>query len=64
MGEAVKAFVVLRKGSEATPEELIQYCKAKLASYKKPKYIEFVDSLPRNALGKVQKYKLKKVEDL
>jgi long-chain acyl-CoA synthetase len=63
-GEAVKAFVVLRKGSEATPEELIQYCKVKLASYKKPKYIEFVDSLPRNALGKIQKYKLKKAEDL
>lgn len=63
-GEAVKAFVVLRKGSEATSEELIQYCKAKLASYKKPKYIEFVDSLPRNALGKIQKYKLKKTEDL
>ena len=63
-GEAVKAFVVLRKGSIATSEELIEYCKGKLASYKKPKYIAFVDSLPRNALGKIQKYKLKRVEDL
>lgn len=63
-GEAVKAFVVLRKGSEATPEELIQYCKTKLASYKKPKHLEFVDSLPRNALGKLQKHRLRKVENL
>ena len=58
-GEAVKAFVVLKKGSVATQEEIIEFCKARLASYKKPKYIEFIDSLPRNALGKVQKYRLK-----
>ena len=63
-GESVKAFVVLMKGLVATPEELIEYCKAKLASYKKPKYIEFVDSLPKNTLGKIQKYKLKKGENL
>jgi long-chain acyl-CoA synthetase len=58
-GEAVKAFVVLKKGSVATQEEIIEFCKARLASYKKPKHIEFTDSLPKNALGKVQKYKLK-----
>ena len=63
-GEAVKAFVVLRESSAATSGELIEYCKAKLASYKKPKFIEFVDSLPKNALGKTQKYKLKKFENL
>jgi long-chain acyl-CoA synthetase len=58
-GEAVKAFVVLKKGAVATQEEIIEFCKARLASYKKPKFIEFIDSLPRNALGKVQKFKLK-----
>ena len=58
-GEAVKAFVVLKQGATATEEEMVEYCKASLASYKKPKYIEFVDSLPRNTVGKVLKYKLK-----
>jgi long-chain acyl-CoA synthetase len=58
-GEAVKAFIVLKKGLDATPDEIVEFCKAKLASYKKPKYIEFINSLPKNALGKVQKYRLK-----
>lgn len=58
-GEAVKAFIVLKQGAEATEEEMIEYCKTNLASYKKPKYIEFVSILPRNSVGKVLKYKLK-----
>jgi acyl-CoA synthetase (AMP-forming)/AMP-acid ligase II len=58
-GEAVKAFVVLKQGASATEEEIIQYCKAHLASYKKPSYVKFVDSLPRNTVGKVMKYKLR-----
>jgi long-chain acyl-CoA synthetase len=58
-GESVKAFVVLKEGVTATGEEVIEYCKAHLASYKKPKYVQFVDSLPRNTVGKVQKYKLR-----
>jgi long-chain acyl-CoA synthetase len=58
-GEAVKAFIVLKQGAKATEEEMIEYCKANLASYKKPKHIEFVRMLPRNSVGKVLKYKLK-----
>jgi acyl-CoA synthetase (AMP-forming)/AMP-acid ligase II len=58
-GEAVKAFVVLVKGQKATQEEIIEFCRSKMASYKKPKEIEFVHSLPRNTVGKVLKYKLK-----
>jgi len=58
-GEAVKAFVVLHEGQKATKGELIEYCKTKMASYKKPKEIEFIDSLPRNTVGKVMKYVLK-----
>jgi acyl-CoA synthetase (AMP-forming)/AMP-acid ligase II len=54
-GEAVKAFVVLRTGASTTEEEVIEYCKAHLASYKKPKRVEFIDSLPRNPSGKVLK---------
>jgi fatty-acyl-CoA synthase len=54
-GESVKAFVVLKTGMSITEEEVIEYCKAHLASYKKPKVVAFVDSLPRNPSGKVLK---------
>lgn len=58
-GEAVKAFIVLKPGVRATEKEMIEYCKINLASYKKPSYVEFIDSLPRNATGKVLKYELR-----
>jgi acyl-CoA synthetase (AMP-forming)/AMP-acid ligase II len=58
-GEAVKAIVALREGMTATEEELIEHCKKNLASYKKPKSIEFVDALPRNVMGKVLKRELR-----
>ncbi len=54
-GESVKAFVVLRKEAVLKAEEVVEYCKAHLASYKKPRAVVFVDSLPRNPSGKVLK---------
>ncbi len=51
--EAVKAFVVLKAGHSATEEELIEFSKRYLASYKKPHSVEFRDSLPKSAVGKV-----------
>jgi acyl-CoA synthetase (AMP-forming)/AMP-acid ligase II len=54
-GEAVKAVVVPKPGVQLTAEEIIEHCKGHLASYKKPRYVEFVDMLPRNAAGKVLK---------
>ncbi|NQU07543.1 MAG: hypothetical protein HQ583_03195, partial [Candidatus Abyssubacteria bacterium] len=54
-GESVKALVVLKPGAACTEEELINRCKADLGSYKKPKSVEFVDTLPRNPSGKVLK---------
>ena len=59
-GEVVKAVVVLNPGQQATPEEIIAYCKERLASYKAPAYIAFVKELPRNPLGKVLKTDLRK----
>ena len=53
-GEAVTAFVV-RSGTPATADELVRHCRASLAAYKSPKKVLFVDVLPRNAMGKVQK---------
>jgi acyl-CoA synthetase (AMP-forming)/AMP-acid ligase II len=54
-GESVKAFVVLREGEKATEEEIIDFTRKYLAGYKRPRSIEFMDSLPRNLSGKVLK---------
>jgi acyl-CoA synthetase (AMP-forming)/AMP-acid ligase II len=52
-GEAVKAVVALKPGMAATQEEIIEFCKANLASYKKPKSIDFMANLPKSPEGKV-----------
>lgn len=57
-GEAVKAFVVLKPGMELSREEITERFKAQIASYKRPRYIEFVDQLPRDMLGKLQRLEL------
>jgi len=54
-GEIVKAVIVLNPGEQATPNEIIEFCRERLASYKKPSIVEFVEELPKNALGKVLK---------
>lgn len=59
LGEDVAAFVVLKPGAQATPDELRAYTAARLADYKVPRYIEIVDDLPRNATGKVLKPELR-----
>jgi long-chain acyl-CoA synthetase len=58
-GESVKAVVVKREGKEVTDQELIEFCKSRLASYKKPKSIEFISALPRSTAGKVLKRELR-----
>jgi acyl-CoA synthetase (AMP-forming)/AMP-acid ligase II len=58
-GEAVKAIVVLKEGCKATGEEIIDFCRAHLASYKKPQMVEFVSSLPHSGPGKVAKNRLR-----
>jgi acyl-CoA synthetase (AMP-forming)/AMP-acid ligase II len=57
-GEAVKAFVVLKPGMELSREEITNRFKAQIAGYKRPRYIEFVDQLPRDMLGKLQRLEL------
>jgi len=59
-GEVPKAFVILKPGEEATELELIEFCRARLAHYKTPRSVEFVQSLPRNATGKTLKGELRK----
>lgn len=58
-GESVKALVVLKEGKQATEEEIINYCKERLASYKKPKSVEFREELPRSTTGKILKRKIR-----
>ena len=58
MGEQVVATVVPAAGEQLRSEAIIAYCREQLASYKKPRQIIFVESLPRNAMGKVQKHVL------
>jgi acyl-CoA synthetase (AMP-forming)/AMP-acid ligase II len=59
MGEVGMAFVVLRPGAEATVDELIAWSRDEMANYKVPRYVELVDELPLNAMGKVLKYELR-----
>ncbi|MHB8158122.1 MAG: long-chain-fatty-acid--CoA ligase [Desulfocucumaceae bacterium] len=61
-GETVKAFIVLREGQEATSEEMIEYCKSKLAAYKVPRAIEFRSELPKTVVGKVLRRTLREEE--
>ena len=58
-GESVKAFVALKPGMQATEEEIIELCKGNLASYKKPKSVDFIDALPKNMAGKILKTELR-----
>jgi long-chain acyl-CoA synthetase len=52
-GETVKAFVVLREGATATTEEIIEFCRGQMASYKAPKQVEFRLELPKSPIGKI-----------
>jgi long-chain acyl-CoA synthetase len=53
MGEKVKAYIVLKPGQTATAQEIITFCKERLARYKVPKEVEFRESLPKNMAGKM-----------
>ncbi|MGQ9367053.1 class I adenylate-forming enzyme family protein [Azospirillum sp. ST 5-10] len=58
-GEAVAAFVEPAPGTTPpTPDEIVAHCRDAIASYKKPKHVFYVDTLPRNAVGKVLKHRL------
>ncbi|MFZ0888038.1 MAG: AMP-binding protein [Candidatus Binataceae bacterium] len=52
-GQTVKAYVVPRAGKKISAEELIEFCRSRLASFKRPETIDFIDTLPKNPLGKI-----------
>jgi fatty-acyl-CoA synthase len=57
--EIPKAYIVLKKGAKLSAEDIVKHCSTKLAKFKVPKEIEFIDSLPRNPSGKVLKRELR-----
>lgn len=61
-GETIKAFIVVREGETLTGEEVIDYCKQRLAAYKVPRQIEFMDELPKTAVGKILRRELRDME--
>jgi acyl-CoA synthetase (AMP-forming)/AMP-acid ligase II len=60
-GHRVCAAIVAKKGAQLTEGDVIEFCKGKLAGYKKPRSVFFVESLPRNAVGKVLRSELKEL---
>lgn len=62
LGEVVKAVIVLKPGVKCNEEEIKQFCSEHLADYKVPKYVEFLESLPRNPAGKVMKEQLRYIK--
>jgi fatty-acyl-CoA synthase len=62
LGEVVAAWVRLKQGETATEEGVREFCKGKLAHYKIPQYVRFVDSYPMTLSGKVQKFKIREIE--
>jgi fatty-acyl-CoA synthase len=61
LGEEIMAWVRLREGQTATVDEIRDYCRGKIAHYKIPRYVKFVDGFPMTVTGKVQKFLMREV---
>ena len=60
-GEQVMAAIILKKGMAMSEEEVREFCKGKIANYKIPKYVKFVEGYPMTASGKIQKFKMREM---
>jgi fatty-acyl-CoA synthase/long-chain acyl-CoA synthetase len=58
-GQEPRAVVVLKKGERVASEEIIEHCRSKLAGFKRPRSVVFIEALPRGAMGKVLRKKLR-----
>lgn len=61
LGEDIKAFVVKKKDSNITENQVVEFCRGKIADYKVPRKVQFIDALPRNPMGKLLKTELRKM---
>lgn len=62
-GETVKIFVVPKPGASLNKEELIAFCRSRLAAYKVPRQVAIIDALPKSAVGKILRRKLRDGEE-
>jgi fatty-acyl-CoA synthase len=60
-GEELMAWIVLRPGASLDVEAVREFCRGKIAHYKIPRYVKFVDSFPMTVTGKVQKFKMREI---
>ena len=58
-GETVKAIVSLRAGKTVEPEELVSFCRERMAAYKYPRIVEIIDELPKTVTGKILRTELR-----
>jgi long-chain acyl-CoA synthetase len=58
-GETIKAFIISKEGESATPDEIIAFCRERLAAYKVPTLVEFRTDLPKSLIGKVLRRELR-----
>ncbi|HPT19145.1 MAG TPA: AMP-binding protein, partial [Methanothrix sp.] len=58
-GEEIMAWIKLKKDAEVTADEIKAYCKGRVAHFKIPRYIKFVDDFPMTVSGKIQKFKMR-----
>jgi fatty-acyl-CoA synthase len=58
-GEEILASIKLRQGQSLTVEEVREFCRAELARFKTPRYVQFVESFPTTVTGKIQKYRIR-----
>ena len=61
--EEIKAFIILKPGCESDPDGIIAYCSERLADFKVPRYIEFVDSFPKTPKMTIKKHELKAMKE-
>jgi fatty-acyl-CoA synthase len=61
-GEIVCAWIVLKPGAEATAEDVIEFCRGKIARFKIPQLVRFVDAFPMTVTGKIQKFRMRELE--
>jgi fatty-acyl-CoA synthase len=62
VGEAVLAWIRLKTGVTATEEEIREFCEGRIAHFKIPQYIRFVDTFPMTVTGKIQKFRIREIE--
>jgi long-chain acyl-CoA synthetase len=60
-GEEIVAYVALKFGAEATPEEILSFCRENLPTFKQPKEVRILESLPKSSIGKILKRELRRL---